>query len=115
MYDPGAPSGESNLTGGESLAIVRRWRASVRSSICAPLRLIEPWREGVSMRTRGVDASTWARFWSALGPNAVGCACGCGRACVLPFSTLVLGGLAVGKYLFAAQPQPRSTRALRIT
>src|SRR5215210_3370384 len=102
MYAPGAPSGDNSRTGGEFLAIVSRWRTRVRSSICAPLRLMEPWSDGVWMRTRGVDASTVDRARSAFGAAAVGCACGWGRGCCRPSTTFVLGGLAVGKYRLAA-------------
>ena len=77
--------------------VSRCWTSS-RSSICAPLRLIEPTSEGVSIFTRGVAPITAARLCSALGVvGAVGCACGWGSGTCLPFSILVLGGLAVGK------------------
>src|SRR5256885_5597803 len=115
MYAPGAPSGDSSRTGGESLAIVSRCRTKVRSSICAPFKLIDPWSDGVWIRTRGLAPSTAARLCNAFGPVAVGWAWGCGKGCALPLTTLVLGGLAVGKYLFAAQLQPSSTSALSNT
>src|SRR4051812_12002299 len=68
------------------------------------------------MLTRGAELNAAARLCSlagVLGPD--GCASGCGTGCCLPFTTLVLGGLAVGKYLLAAQLQPSSTRALSTT
>src|SRR4051794_6537026 len=116
IYAPGVPSGESSRTGGEFFSIVCLWVTSSRSSICAPLRLIEPCNEGVWMRTRGPDASAAVTDCSAFAVVAAeGCACGCGSGCCLPASIFVLGGFAAGKYLFAAQVQPSSTSALSTT
>src|SRR5881398_1727383 len=109
MQAPGAPSGDSSRTGGESFAIVCLCVSSSKSSICAPLRLIDPESEGVWMLTRGPAESAAETDLSACGlDGADGCACGCGSGCCLPFSTLVVGGLD-GKYLFATQVQPKST------
>ena len=61
----------------------------------------------------GVAPSTAARLCIAFGEVGAGCAWGSGTC--LPFSTLVLGGFAVGKYLFAAQVQPSRMSALSTT
>src|SRR5205823_1833568 len=115
IYAPGVPSGESRRTGGEFFSIVCRCVTSSRSSICAPLRLIDPASDGVRMLTRGLDASAAETDCSAFAVvGAEGCACGCGIGCCFPASTLVVGGFE-GKYLFAAQVQPSSTSALSTT
>src|SRR4051812_49431082 len=115
IYAPGAPSGESSRTGGEFFSIVCRCVTSSKSSICAPLRLIEPASDGVRMLTRGLDARAAETDCSAFAvEGAEGCACGCGSGCCFPASTLVVGGLD-GKYLFAAQVQPSRTSALSTT
>src|SRR3569623_2106306 len=68
------------------------------------------------MATRGPEERAAATLWVAFGvAGALGCDCGCWTGCCLPPSILVLGGLAVGKYLFVAQPQPISTSTLRTT
>src|SRR6185369_626078 len=89
-----------------------------RSSIWAPLRLSEPWSDGVTIRTRGVDPSTAARLCSALGAvGAVGAGCpwAWGSGAGWPFCVLAAGGFAVGKYLFAAHVQPSRMSALSTT
>src|SRR5690242_20399986 len=96
--------------------MVWRWLSSSRSSICAPLRLIEPRSDGVRMLTRGPEASAAATVCVTFGvAGADGWALACGSGCCLPASTLLLGGFAAGKYLFAAHVHPRSTSALRTT
>src|SRR5690349_21919203 len=96
--------------------MVWRWLSSTRSSIRAPLRLIEPDSDGVSIRTRGLDASAAETLCTCFGDaGPAGCAPGCGRGCCLPASTFAVGGLAAGKYLFAAKVQPMSTIALSTT
>src|SRR4051794_29899772 len=68
------------------------------------------------MLTRGPEASAAATLWVAFGVvGAEGCALDWGRGCCLPASIFVLGGLAAGKYLFAAHVQPSSTSALSTT
>ena len=113
MYAPGAPSGDRSLTGGEFLSMVVVWRTSKRSSICAPLRLIDPESEGVWILTRGPEPMAAATVWVTLAVEGEdGCPLACGKGCCLPASIFVLGGFAVGKNLFDAQLQPRSTSAL---
>src|SRR5580765_7246871 len=68
------------------------------------------------MRTRGLEPSAAATVWVTFGvAGAEGWAWGSLTGCCLPASTLVLGGLDVGKYLLAAHVQPRSTSALSTT
>ena len=77
----------------------------------APLRLIEPWSVGVSIRTRGLSPSTTRRSRTADGVSAVGSAAGLAMGCDLPFTTLVAGGLAVGKNLPCSSGQPNRISA----
>ncbi len=81
----------------------------------APLRLIEPDKRGVVIRTRGVSASTTLRSRVAVGPSAVGSAAGLATATLLPFTTLLTGGLAVGKNRCCASGQPNRISAASAT
>ena len=97
---PGAPAGDSRRIGGESLAIVSLYLTSTRSSMRAPLRLIEPCSVGVLMRTRGDSRSTTCRLRTAPGASAVGSAVSrAGIGCDLPLTIFVTGGFATGKNL----------------
>src|SRR5687768_5063000 len=91
-----------------------RSRSSTRSSILPPWRLIEPWRLGVWMRTRGVSRRTTARFRMAAGVCATGPASGCAIGFTLPSSTFTGGGFE-GTNCSDRRLQPRSTSALNTT
>ena len=68
------------------------------------------------MLTRGAEASAAGTDFVAFGvAGALGCAVGGGAGTLSPCSTLVLGGLAVGKNLPDAQVQPSSTSTLSST
>src|SRR3954468_13211978 len=90
-----------------------RWVVRTRSSMRAPLRLIEPRRRGVSIRTRGVSPMTTRRSRVAAWVSAAGPARGWGTGTVLPLTTLVAGGLAVGSHRSLRKLQPISTIADR--
>ena len=66
----------------------------------------------MSIRTRGVSASTTSRLRIARGASAAGSAWGCGTGFTLPFSTCWVCGPAVGKNLSDKRLQPISTSAL---
>lgn len=65
----------------------------------APLRLIEPCKVGVWMRTRGLSPSTAWRLRVAAGASAVGSAVLVVTGTDLPLTIFVTGGLATGKNL----------------
>ena len=90
------PRGDSRRIAGESLAIVSLYLVSVRSSIRAPFKLIDPWRSAVRIGMRGVSRTTTASARTVPGSVAAGPVVA-GSTLDLPSTIFVAGGLARGK------------------
>ena len=94
------PRGDSKRIGGEFLSTVSLYLVSVRSSIRAPFKLIEPSRSAVRIAMRGLSARTTASGRTAPVPVVVGPAVvgpvGVSITLVVPATILVAGGLARG-------------------